>query len=197
MVFGADSDKQQVLVTTASLFDKWLTSHHDFWKEHPLPADMGAALKRDDFYTQALAGGAAILAYAEIPIAKPTWATLAYAILDGTTQDQSPRVPDEMIITVRSADRVFIVTATTKTKPTPIAACDETHARLAKQAEDANTADLKAQAKDPALHAKAEQLAREADRVYPECFAKEAPHAAFFPALVKQAQALIEILPAK
>ena len=197
IVFGSDADKQQVLVTTASLFDKWLAAHRDFWKESPLPSDMGAALKREDFYTQALGGGAAYLAYAEMPIAKPAWATLAYAILDGTTQDQSPRVPDEMIITVRSADRVFIVTATTTAKPTPIAACDEAHARIAKLAEDASNADQKAQEKDPALHAKAEQLAREADRAYPDCFAKEAPRADFFPALVREAQALVDALPAK
>ncbi len=197
IVFGADTDKQQVLVTTTSLFDKWLTAHRDFWKEKLLPSDMGAALKRDDFYTQALNSGAATLIYGELAITKPAWATLAYAILDGTTQDQSPPVPDEMIITVRSADRVFIVTATAATKPAPIAACEEAHARIAKQAEDASNADRKAQGKDPALHAKAEQLAQEADRVYPDCFAKEGPRTAAFPALARQAQALVDALPAK
>jgi hypothetical protein len=197
LVFGADGDKQQVLVTTASLFDKWLAAHRNFWKENPLPTDMAAALERDDFYTQALGGGAAFLAYAKIPITKPAWATLAYAILDGRTQDQPPQVPDEMIITVRRADRVFIVTTNTATAAGPIAACDAAHARAAKQAEAASEADQKAQGKNPALHEKAEQLARDADRIYPDCFAKEAPRAGFFPALVRQAQALVDALPGK
>ena len=195
--YGADSDKQQVLVTTASLFDKWLKAHERFWPETPLPADMAEALKRDDFYTQALTNGAAVVTYAEIKVAKPAWATLAFAVLDARTQDTSPPVPDEMIITVRRADRVFVITAKTAVAAGPIAACDTIQAKLTAEAQAAGDADQAADGKDAALHEKAEQLARKADRAIPDCFATEARKAAFFPALVKQAQALIEMLPKK
>jgi hypothetical protein len=197
LVYVRADEKTRVLVTTASLFDKWLKAHERFWPETPLPADMAEALKRDDFYTQALTNGAAVVTYAEIKVAKPAWATLAFAVLDARTQDQSPPVPDEMIITVRRADRVFLITAKTAVAAGPIAACDKIQAKLTAEAQAAGDADQAADGKDAALHEKAEQLARKADRAIPDCFATEARKAAFFPALVKQAQALIEMLPKK
>jgi hypothetical protein len=197
LVFGAETDKQQVLVTTASLFDAWLRAHENFWKENPLPRDMRAALERDDFYTQAINNGAAVLTYAEIPVAKPAWATLAFAVLDGRTQDAVPSVPDEIIITVRRADRVFIITAKTALAAGPIAACDALQKRLAAEAQAAGEADQRADGKDAAMHEKAEQLAHKADRALPDCFADEARNATFFPALVKHVQQLVDMLPAK
>ena len=197
LVYVRADEKTRVLVTTASLFDKWLKAHERFWPETPLPADMAAALERDDFYTQAVTNGAAVVTYAQIPVAKPAGATLAFAVLDARTQDQSPPVPDEMIITVRRADRVFLITAKTAVAAGPIAACDRIQAKLTAEALAAGDADQAADGKDAALHEKAEQLARKADRAYPDCFATEARKAAFFSALVKQAQALIEMLPKK
>jgi hypothetical protein len=197
LVYISADRQTQVLVTTASLFDNWLKAHARFWPQAPLPSDMSAALKRDDFYTQAINNGAAVVTYAEIPVTQPAWATLAFAVLDGRTQDAPPHVPNEMIITVRRADRVFIVTAQTGIAAGPIAACDERQARRAIEALVASEADRRADNKNAALHAKAEELAREADRAYPECFAREARKADFFPALVKQAQGLVDMLLAK
>jgi hypothetical protein len=195
LVFGAETAQQQVLVTTAGLFDAWLKAHREFREEGPQPHDVHAVLRRDDFYTHALMNGAAVVTYAEIPVAKPAWATLAFAVLDARTQSDPPRVPDEIIITVRGADRVFVVTAKTAIEPGPIAACDDAHARLAKQADDANDADQKSGGKDAALHAKAVQLAHEADWAYPDCFARELRRAGVFPTLARQVQALVDALP--
>src|ERR1700733_151943 len=47
-------DSMTVVVTTPRLYDVWLRTHKAFWKDSPLPRDLRAALKRDDFYTQAL-----------------------------------------------------------------------------------------------------------------------------------------------
>jgi hypothetical protein len=197
LVYVSADEKTRVLVTTASLFDKWLNAHEHFWPETPLPTDMAAALQRDDFYTQAITNGAAIVTYAEIPVVKPAGATLAFAVLDARTQDSSPPVPNEMIITVRRADRVFLIAAKTAVAAGPIAACDKLKAKLSAEALAAGDADQAADAKNAALHEKAEQLARKADRAYPDCFANEAKQATFFPALVKQAQGLIDALPAR
>jgi hypothetical protein len=138
-----------------------------------------------------------VLTYAEIPVAKPAWATLAFAVLDGRTQDAVPSVPDEIIITVRRADRVFIITAKTALAAGPIAACDALQKRLAAEAQAAGEADQRADGKDAAMHEKAEQLAHKADRALPDCFADEARNATFFPALVKHVQQLVDMLPAK
>jgi len=197
LVYAGDDQKTQVLVTTTSLFDKWLAAHANFWPESPLPQDIGGALKRDDFYTQAINDDAAVVTYAEVPVTKPAWATLAFAVLDGRTQDAPPRVPHEMIITVRGNDRVYIITAKTAVAAGPIAACYAQHTRLTAEAQAAGAADQRADTKDAAVHDKAVQLAQKLDRVYPECFAKEAPRAAFFAALVKQAQQFVDALPAK
>jgi hypothetical protein len=197
IVYGADPDKQRVLVTTTGLLDTWLKTHRDQWTHSTLPPDIGAALKHDDFYSQALSTDAAFVSYAEIPVKKPAWATHAVALLNTHTQDTAPPFATEMTVAVRSNDRLFVVMTQTTIKAGPIATCDEEHARLAKQAEAASDADQKAGGKDPALHDKAEQLARKADGVYPGCFATNAPNAGFFPALVKQAQALVDALPSK
>jgi hypothetical protein len=197
LVFGTEPDKPQVLVSTPRLFDAWLRAHENFWKESPLPGAMQAALKRDDFYTQAINNGAAVVIFAEIPVTKPAWATFAFAVLDGRTQSETPRVPDEMIITVRGTSHVFIVTVKTAVVAGPIAACDALHAQLTRESDAATEADQKTGSKDPALHEKAEQLAHKADWAYPDCFATQARSAAFFPALVKQVQSLVDMLPKK
>jgi hypothetical protein len=182
------------VVTTPRLYDIWLRTHEDFWKEAPLPRDLRAALKRDDFYTQALSGGSAVVIYADIPVTAPVGADLAVAVLNTHTQDLIPAAPDEMIITVRRADRLFFIT--TRAKAGRIAACDKSHAELTKQAEAAAAAFEKSGRKDAKLEEKMTQAEHAVDEAYPSCFATQARSASFFPALVKQAQQLIDALPA-
>ena len=195
LVVAAPDDSMSVVVTTPRLFDIWLREHKDFWKDNPLPRDLRAALKRDDFYTQALSSGSAVVTYADIPVTAPAGADLAVAVLDVRTQDLIPAVPDEMIITVRRPDRVFFIT--TKVTAGAIAACDQSHEQLAKQAEAAAAEYEKSGRKNKALEKKASQAEVAAEGAYPHCFATQTRGASFFPALVKQAQELIDALPAK
>ena len=188
-------DSMTVVVTTPRLYDIWLRTHKDFWKESPLPRDLRAALKRDDFYTQALSSGSAVVTYADIPVTAPAGADLAVAVLNVRTQDLIPAVPDEMIITVRRADRMFFIT--TKAKAGRIAACDKRHAQLAKQAEAAAAAYEKSGRKNEALEKKSTEAEKAVEEAYPSCFATQARGAGFFPALVKEAQQLIDALPPK
>jgi hypothetical protein len=195
-LFVTNADESlTVVVTTPRLYDVWLRTHEDFWKESPLPRDLRAALKRDDFYTQALSNGSAVVTYADIPVTAPAGADLAVAVLNVHTQDAIPAVPDEMIITVRRADRMFFIT--TKAKAGRIAACDKSHAQLTKQAEAAAAAYEKSGRKNEALEKKSTEAERAVEDAYPNCFATQARNASFFPALVKQAQQLIDALPAK
>jgi hypothetical protein len=183
-----------VVVTTPRLFDIWMRTHEDFWKENPLPSDLRAALKRDDFYTQALSSGSAVVIYADIPVTAPPGADLAVAVLNTHTQDLVPAVPDEMIITVRRADRMFFISS--KAKAGRIAACDKSHAQIKKQADAAAVAYEKSGRKDAKLEEKMTQAERAIDEAYPSCFATQARNASFFPALIKQAQQLVDTLPA-
>ena len=197
LVFAGADDKARLVVTTPTLFDKWLRAHRDWWPENPLPQDLNAALRDDDFYTQGLSADSAFVTYAEIPVARPAWATIAFAMLATRTQDLVGPVPDEINIFVRGADRVFIVTAKTTIRAGPIAACDALRKQLEQKAATARVASEAAGGKDEALNDKFDRLTREAERAQPSCFGTRARQQAFFPALVRQAQALIDALPTK
>ena len=60
-------------MTTDALLDHWLDEHKNWWgpKVANVPQDVAAALKSEAFYTQALMTDAAIMKYAELPVAKP------------------------------------------------------------------------------------------------------------------------------
>jgi hypothetical protein len=109
-------------VTTGALFDNWLRAHKNSQSgRENLPEPVDAALKSNAFYTQALNTDAAFSRYAVLPITKPAQATSAFAMLGARSQDIGPRTPDEIVVSVVNADRLFVVTApaTAKVKPMP------------------------------------------------------------------------------
>ena len=57
-----------------------------------MPQQIGAALKHESFYTQAISTDAAVINFGALPIARPAGATFAYGFLAGRTQDA---IPDE------------------------------------------------------------------------------------------------------
>jgi hypothetical protein len=195
LVYASADDKAHVLATTASLFAKWLRAHKDWWDKNPLPQDVRAALRSDDFYTQALTNGSAVITYAEIPVAKPAQATIAFTMLAARTQSEVPRVPDEMIVFVMQGGKVFVVSAQTGVAAQPIAACDKVRQQFKTRAERVRSAYAKPGSKDQALFDASTQLEDEGDRAYRQCFARRAPQERFFAALTKQAQALVDVLP--
>ncbi len=69
LVFRLDKDRQ-VLVTTRTLLTRWLAAQQEVWKqspEHGFPAEADAALRTENFYTQALSHDAAVTHYADFP----------------------------------------------------------------------------------------------------------------------------------
>ncbi len=93
---GADGKyvepKAHIIVTTQSLFERWLLAHKDWWDKgaRNVPQRIGSALKDESFYTQAISSGAAVINFNLLPMAKPATATFAYGILAGRTQSEIP-----------------------------------------------------------------------------------------------------------
>jgi len=174
----------QVLVTTRGLLTRWLKDQQDVWKDSPRngpPAEIGAALRAENFYTQAMSHDAAVTRYADIPVAEPN----AYAMLIAHQQDIGPTVPKEMIIAVLRGDRLFIWNAPAAAKTTMFPPC----AAIWKDAErKANAASAKKDSADDAV----DKIQQDGDAKMRACYNERAKSAAFFPALVKQAQDLIE-----
>ena len=179
-------DKVSVVVTTRTLFDAWLKAHKTkWWTQGPLPQDLSAALKSDEFYREALSTDAGVVIYAHLPVAKPSWARLAFGVLALRTQDAVGSTPKEMDIVVIGAERVYAVTAKLDSAVGPIAACETIRSQF------------KARADAEASSEKATKLEARGERAFLQCFATRARTATGLAAAVKQAQALIDPLPEK
>jgi hypothetical protein len=182
---GIDN-KVSVVVTTRGLFDAWLRAHKTkWWNQGPMPQDLQAALKSDEFYRQALSTDAGVVIYAQLAVAKPSWAKLAYAVLALRTQDLVGATPKEMDIVVIGSARVYAVTAKLDSAVGPIAACDKIRAQFKARADAEKSSD------------KATKLEAQGERAFLQCFATQARNEPGYAAAVKQAQALIDPLPEK
>ena len=198
LLFSTADDKTHVTVTTDALFDHWLEEHKDWWgpKVANVPQEVAAALKSEAFYTQALMTDAAIMKYAELAVAKPAKASFAYVMLVARSQDVSPRVPDEIIVSVVGGGRVFVLSAPANAKINPIPACRDIRAAAERKTATARKAAASAP-NDDRLSEQSTRLEEEGDAVFRRCFAERAKRERFYTALTKQAQALVDRLPVR
>lgn len=113
------------------------------------------------------------------------------------TQDLVGSTPDEMDIVVVGAERAYAVTAKIEAAVGAIAACEKPRQQKKAQAQAAWAAYERSGKKNEALSDKAIKLEGQSDDAYVQCFAARAKEASGFAAAVKQAQALIDLLPAK
>lgn len=181
-------EKVSVVVTTRTLFETWLRAHK---------TNLQAALKSDDFYRQALSTDSAVVTFAQLPVAKPSWARTAFAVLAIRTQDLVGSMPHEMDIVVVGAERAYAVTAKIEVAVGAIAACANVREQLKAQAKAVWAAYERSGKKNEVLSDKATKLEEQSDTAYVQCFATRAHDANGFAAAVKQAQALVDLLPAK
>ncbi len=188
MVYGGLDAKTRVIVTTDGLFRRWLQQHQK-WTDNGLPQDAPAAIRDQDFYSQAVLTDAAIVHYADLPITAPPGAGFAYAMLAARTQSDLPRKADEIFIALSQGGRVFVANTKQFNAVGPIAACEAIRNDLEKTAADA------ANANDPAAQANADALSAQSDAEFLKCFAERAPQQAGFAAAVTAAQTLLDRLP--
>jgi hypothetical protein len=189
MAYGGVDAKTRVIVTTDGLFRHWLNEHKN-WAGNQLPQDPSAAVKVQDFYSQAVLTDAAIVHFADIAIAGPPGAAFAYAMLAARTQSDLPTKADEIFIALSRGGRVFVANTREFKAIGPIAPCETIRNDLAKQAAAA------ANSNDPAAQDKADALSARSDAEFLKCFAEKAPQQAAFRGAVKAAQELIDRLPA-
>ena len=196
MVYGGLDAKTRVVVTTDSLFRRWLKQHKEWWGKdsNDIPQEPSAAVKANNFYTQAVLTDSAILHFADLPIRKPAAATFAYAMLASRTQDDVPHKADEIFVAVAQGGKVLIANTNEFSAVGPIAACDAIRSDLVKRsiaaAEDEGL-------DDKARREKSDDLSGKSDSEFLRCFADNASQQDGFAAATQAAQGLVDRLPVR
>lgn len=196
MVYGKVDAKTRVIVTTDKMFQLWLHQHKNWLGKNSadLPQRPSAAIRTDDFYSQAVLTDAAILRFAELPVHKPAAAAFAYAMLAARTQSEVPPQADEIFIAATLGKHVFIANTKEFAAVGPIAACDRIRSDLIKKSEDA--------AQEPGLDdearlKKSDALSAKSESEFLRCFGAKASQQDSFAAAATAAQTLLDRLPAR
>jgi hypothetical protein len=194
---GADGKyvepKAHIIVTTQTMFERWLHAHKDWWDKgiKNVPQQIGAALKDESFYTQAISNGAAVVNFATLPIAKPGPPALVYAMLAGRTQDAIPDAADEIFVSAVADGRVYVAFGSIE-PAVQIPACVAMRADYYKRAKEG---DEKFQFKeiDKKAYDKLADLRQQGEDAYKRCFTERASKQPSFAEATKQAQALLAL----
>ncbi len=186
---GADgkyvAPKAHIIVTTQSIFGRWLRAHKEWWgkKVTNVPQQMAAALKDESFYTQAISTDAAIVNFNALPVAKPAPATFAFAMLGGRTQDTAPDEADEVFTAAIASGKVYITYGSISPK-VKVPTCIAVRAGYIKKAEQSPSNQQ-------------ENFRQQGEDAFKRCFAQRAPREPSFAEATKQAQALLAEATAK
>ena len=180
LVLASPDDKLRVVVTTTALVQHWVREH----RKDGVPQELGAALRSGELYWWALTD-AAFGKYAELPIVKPAAARLAVAVLGLRSNSDLKGTPNEIDVAIVEGERVLILTAQVTTGIPPILRCEQGWKAAMKKPVDKN---------DPNGFSRREDAA---EAVFIRCFTQQAPSRKFFPGVTKEAQALIDLLPAR
>ena len=180
LVLASPDDKLRVVVTTTALVQHWVREH----RKDGVPQELGAALRSGELYWWALTD-AAFGKYAELPIVKPAAARLAVAVLGLRSNSDLKGKPNEIDVATVEGERVLILTAQVTTEIPPILRCEQGWKAAMKKPVDKS---------DPNGFSRREDAAETA---FIRCFTKEARSRKFFPDVTKEAQALVDLLPAR
>ena len=185
LVYGGVDAKTRIIVTTDGLFRRWLAGHKDWWgKNSPsLPQEPDAAVRDNDFYTQAVLTDSAIVQFADLPIEKPPASLFAYAMLASRTQDQIPSKADEIFVALAQGGHVFIASSKDIRAVGPIPACEAIRKKAADSAEQSGAGDDRP------------DLPSGPDAAFLRCFGDKASRQSGFAAAAQAAQSLIGRLP--
>ncbi len=184
--------KAHILVTTQTLFGRWLRAHKDWWDKgvKNVPQQIGAALRDESFYTQAISTDAAVVSFADLPLAKPAGATQVYGMLAARTQSEIPDAADEVFVSALAGDKVYVVYGAIA-PPVRIAACSTIRPDYNKKAEDANEA-LQQKRISQKAYDKLGNLIQQGEDAFKRCFAPLASKEPTFAEAQKQAQAMLQ-----
>ncbi len=194
-VNGADGKyvepKSHIIVTTQSLFERWLHGHKDWWDKElkNVPQQIAAALKDESFYTQAISSGAAVINFNTLPIAKPASTIFSYAILAGRTQSEIPDAADEMFVSALANGKVYIAYGSIDPE-VKIDECIAIRTGYNKRSEQADD-DFRFGKIDNKTYDRLGNLRQQGEDAFRRCFTQRAPQQASFAQATRQAQALL------
>lgn len=182
-----------IIVTTQTLFARWLRAHKDWWDKDltNVPQQIGAALKSESFYTQAIQTDSAVINFNSLPIAKPASATFAYGFLAGRTQSEIPDAADEVFVSALANGKVYIAYGSITPK-VEVAACLAIRAGYNKKAEDADNK-FRSNEIDRKVYDKLGDFRQQGEDAYKRCFVQRAPQQPSFADATRQAQALLAV----
>jgi hypothetical protein len=192
---GADGKyvepKAHIIVTTQTLFERWLRAHKDWWGKHTknVPQQIGAALKDESFYTQAISSGSAVVNFNSLPIARPAAASFAYAMLAGRTQSEIPDAADNVFVSVIANGKVYIAYGSIDPK-VQVPACLAIRTSYNNKAEQADD-DLRSEKIDRKAYGKLGDLRQKGEDAYKRCFTQNAPKQPSFAEATRQAERLL------
>jgi hypothetical protein len=187
------SPKSHIIVTTPTLFERWLHGHKEWWDKGVRngPQQIGSALKDGSFYTQAISTGAAVINFNALPIAKPATAISAYAMLAGRTQSEVPDEADEVFVSAITKDRVYVVYGSIEPK-VRVEACIAIRAGYNKRAEQ-GTDDFHFKKIDKKAYDRLPNFRQQGEDAFKRCFTQRAPQQPSFAEATRQAQALLAV----
>ena len=192
---GADGQyvepKAYIIVTTQTLFERWLHAHKDWWGKDikNVPQQIAAALRDESFYTQAISSGSAVVNFNSLPIKNPASATSAHGMLAGRTQSEIPDAADEVFVSALANGKVYIAYGSIEPKM-KIPACIAIRAGFNKKAEDADES-LRFERIGKKAYDRLGDLRQQGEDAYKRCFTQRAPQQPSFAEATKQAQALL------
>lgn len=192
---GADGKyvgpKAHIVVTTQTLFERWLRAHKNWWDKGAknVPQQIGAALRDESFYTQAVSSGAAVVNFNSLPVAKPEGASFAYAMLAGRTQDEFPDEADNVFVSAIANGKVYIAYGAIDPQ-VKIPACIAIRTGYKKKAEQADD-DFRSGKIDRKAYDRLGNLRQQGEDAYKRCFTQNAPKQASFAEATRQAEKLL------
>jgi hypothetical protein len=192
LLFHSPDYKTSIVVTTRTLFLRWLRAHRN-WQDNTLPQQPEQAFATETFYFQAIDSDAAILRFADVPLGAAKPQDPAYAMLAGRTQDQTPYAGDEVFVAALKGQRAFVGFAPVEPAFT-VPACRTAREAAEREAKAASEA-AESGNPDEAATKRAEALEQKTDADFRSCFAQGAAKEAAFAAVVKKAQALYGMMP--
>jgi hypothetical protein len=183
--------KAHIVVTTQTLFERWLREHKDWWDKGAknVPQQIGAALKDESFYTQAVASGSAVVSFNALPIAKPEYASFAYAMLAGRTQSELPDAAEHVFVSAISGGKVYLAYGSIGLK-VEVPACIAIRTGYSQKAEQADD-DLRSGKIDRKAYDRLGDLRQKGEDAYKRCFTEGAPKQAAFAQATRQAEKLL------
>jgi hypothetical protein len=182
----------RVVATTPPLLQHWIADHNTWWDgSDNIPLRVGQAIRSEPFWTYAMFDDARALLHGEVPVAVQGGVVLLTAYAQDDIGDAGPNV---LVAATIQGDRAFVARQKllVPTRPNPV--CQAALKQMLARSKASYAAYQASKLKDKASFDISVRYEEQADRDYRACFAahlRDQPH---YKAIVRQAQALVDLL---